>query len=270
LIKKLKQYKYHLKQLKDLFIDAYIELIINNNDELPELNRYEYGCFSQNGEDGIIDEIFDRIGITNKIFVEFGVGDGNENNTAYLLNKNWKGLWIEPDKNNYKYIKENNPFYKNISALKIENKFVTIENFESLLTKNNIQPEFDFLSIDIDGNDYWIWKSLENFKPRVVVIEYNSSFKPPTKWIMDYNPDHVFDKTNYFGASLSSLEELGRNKNYKLVACDITGTNAFFVRIDLINENFKHPFTTEFLYHPPRYFLSRSLGHKNKLGLFRN
>ena len=84
---------------------------------------------------------------------------------------------------------------------------------------------------------------------------------------MEYNPNHVFDKTNYFGASLASLEELGVNKNYKLVACDMTGTNAFFIRKNLVNDKFSSPFTPAFLYHPPRYFLSRSFGHKNKLGL---
>ena len=130
--------------------------------------------------------------------------------------------------------------------------------------------EFDLLSIDIDGNDYWVWQAVTHYKPRVVVIEYNALYGPSAPWIMEYNAAHCWDGTScYHGASLKSLETLGAGKGYRLVGCDITGMNAFFVREDLVKNLFEEPFTSENHYETPKYYgLSRKSGNQRRFGKF--
>mgnify|MGYP001127335787 FL=1 len=174
------------------------------------LENYGYRVYSQNDEDGIINEIFKRIGTTNKEFIEFGVQDGLECNSHYLLHKGWKGLWIEGSKNYHNKI--NNKFRPAIKKgmLKICNAFITKNNINSLIEKNafgNLEP--DFLSIDIDGNDWYIWNAITVINPRVVCIEYNGKFPPDYSWKQAYNEHHVWDGSDWQGASLKALEILG-------------------------------------------------------------
>ena len=130
---------------------------------------------------------------------------------------------------------------------------VTSANIEGLLEANGVPSEFDLLSIDIDGNDYWIWAAIQRWRPRVVVIEYNASFPPPRKWVMQENHAHRWNGTNYFGASLASLTALGRAKGYTLVATDSNGVNAFFVRDELVApDRFLDPIAA-YHFSPPRY-----------------
>jgi hypothetical protein len=130
---------------------------------------------------------------------------------------------------------------------------VTAQNIEDLLAANAVPAEFDVLSIDIDGNDYWVWSAIRRWRPRLVVIEYNAAYPPPRKWVMQLNPDHVWDGTTYYGASLTSLVNLGREKGYVLVATDSAGVNAFFVRADLVPPGrFLDP-TVHYHYSPPTY-----------------
>ncbi len=233
------------------------------------LNQFEYASFSQHGEDGIIDEIFRRIGLTNQYFVEFGVGDGTENNTANLLFKNWKGLWIEGSASFTKLINENIKRYVSDDNLTIVNSYTTAENIEELFSKSHVPAEFDLLSVDIDGNDFWVWKAIESFNPRVVVVEYNAFWGPSTNWVMPYNAEHAWDyKSVYFGASLKALQVLGEQKGYRLVACDMSGTNAFFVRNDLHSGKFGQECASEFNYEPARFFLQKQYGHKKKYKVF--
>lgn len=230
------------------------------------LNKHEYQVFSQNGEDGIISEIFNRIGTTNKYFIEFGVENGLECNSTNLLYKNWSGLWIE---GSTKYYKEVTTRFKDLidnGRLKIQNEFITAENIESLFDKASAPVELDLLSIDIDYNDYYVWKAIEKYKPRVVVIEYNSVFRPDTRFVVKYNATRMWDKSSYYGASLLALEKLGEEKGYCLVGCVFTGNNAFFVRKDLIGDLFEAPYTAENHYEPNRDFLLYKAGHpKNHL-----
>ena len=148
----------------------------------------------------------------------------------------WSGLWID---GNEKSIQEAVEKFKDYSV-KIFHRFITKENIEHTFKEAEVPVELDLLSIDIDGNDYWIWQQLKNYRARVVVIEYNAKFIPPVKWVMPYNPHHTFDGTSYFGASLQSLTELGNQMGYKLVVCDSMGVNAFFVREDLAQNKFTH------------------------------
>lgn len=110
---------------------------------------------------------------------------------------------------------------------------------------------FDLLSIDIDFNDYWVWKSIVDYSPRVVVIEFNSSIPPNESKVVPYDPNAQWDGTNFFGASLLALKHLGLEKGYTLVGCDSNGVNAFFCKSDLIS-NIKIKDIQD-LYRPPKY-----------------
>ncbi len=212
------------------------------------LDSFGYKVFSQNDEDGIINEIFNRIGTTNKMFIEFGVQDGMECNSHLLLLTGWKGLWIDGNKNDCEKI--NKTFKTSIlnNNLRIENAFITKDNINNIIKRNNIIGDIDFLSVDIDGNDYHILQSILDEKlinPRVICIEYNPLIPPSnnpddtsTDWIMEYKEDWVWKVDDCQGASLSAYYHLLKKYNYSLVGTGITGVNAFFVRKDLIQDKF--------------------------------
>ena len=138
------------------------------------LNQHEFRVYSQSGQDGIIQEIFRRIGSTNKVFVEFGVGAGGgfENNTTYLLANGWNGCWIEADSIACERIRRQMNHLIASGALQLLPARVTQETIIALFEQLNVPLEFDLLSIDIDSCDYWVWKKLSRYRPRVVVIEY--------------------------------------------------------------------------------------------------
>lgn len=230
------------------------------------LLRYGYKIFSQSDEDGIINEIFKRIDVTSRTFFEFGVGDGSENNTVNLLLSGWRGCWIECNESNVKKIKQNLLDFS--EQLTLLDSFVTVSNINSLFEQAGLPGEIDFLSIDIDSNDYWIWEAID-FTPRVVCIEYNATLRPPHSLAIKYDPNFQWQGTSYMGASLKALERLGTKKGYLLVGCNFTGNNAFFVRNDLVGEHFLSPFTAENHYEPPRYLTLRA-GHRAGIGTYVN
>ncbi len=223
---------------------------------------YGYKIYSQSDEDGILDEIFKRIGVTNKIFIEFGVGDGLENNTLALLFQNWHGLWIDASHKNTNKILRG--LKKTIAqgVLTVINSFITKDNINQLIASTIKDKEIDLLSVDIDGNDFHIISAINCISPRVIVVEYNAKYPPPVEYCMDYNPNHKWDQTDCFGASLKFLEVNLAKINFVLVGCSVSGLNAFFIRKDLISEQFSGPFSAENHYEPPRYFLSKwMVGH---------
>lgn len=244
--------KYY--RLKNILLHLERVLPILENQQLLQsrsINLYEKQISSQNGEDGIIEELFRRIGTTNKYFVEFGVENGLQCNTAYLaVYKNWSGLMIEGSDNLFPILESNYLFFPNI---KTAHQFITKDNIAKIFKEQGVPKDFDLLSIDIDGNDYWVWEALYKYNPRVVIIEYNASFAPPKKWVMEYNEKHVWDGTNYYGASLTSLAILSEKMGYALVGTDSRGVNAFFLRQDLISVSGFKKLTPEEAYHPPRY-----------------
>ena len=260
-------------RLTELQIDNYLLENLHKNpkyDSPKKLNRYEFKVFSQAGEDGIISEIFNRIGTTNKFFVEFGVGNGLENNSAYLLVKGWQGYWIEGSERFCKSIRQSFEDLIANQQLTLKNTFITGENIEDLFREGNVPTELDLLSIDIDGNDYWVWQAITNYRPRVVILEYNAIYPPESSWVMQYNPSHQWKYNSHMGSSLKALEKLGDQKGYKLVACSFSGVNAFFVREDLLADHFCSPFSAENHYEPARYFLcSQKAGHPRAFGKFK-
>lgn len=229
------------------------------------LERHGFKVYSQNDEDGIIEEIFNRIGETNKTFVEFGVQNGLESNGHYLLHKGWSGLWIE---GNETYVNEIGArFYPVLkdNRLKCVNAFITKDNINFHIAGSGMVGEIDLLSIDIDGNDYYVWEAVNVIRPRVVVIEYNAKFPPNHDWKMAYCENFVWDGSDWHGASLKALELLGRRLGYQLVGTNLSGVNAFFVRQELAGNLFISPATAEELYNPARYGRQRYInGHPAK------
>ena len=231
------------------------------------LERYGYKVYSPNDEDGILQEIFERIGTGTKKFVEFSVQDGLECNSHYLLHKGWTGLWLEGSGQFYQRIQEKFAAVIAQGQLKTDCVFITRENIDTVLEKNGEQGEIDFLSIDVDGNDYYIWEAISHITPRVVCIEYNGKLPPDCEWVMPYDGGHVWQGNDYFGASLKALEKLGRQKGYQLVGTNRTGVNAFFVRAELAQGKFPAPATAENVYNAPQYTKRHVTGHPSEFCL---
>lgn len=249
----------HIRTAQELF---YAQLMQDPRYQQPKrLQRFERQVFSQNGEDGIIQEIFNRIGAASQCFLEIGIGDGRETNTTWLLQKGWRGVWIEGDRNATQ--RATREFARHLSdrRLVLGTAFVTAENIAGLLDRAQFPGEFDLVSLDIDRNTFHLWQALGKLKPRVVVVEYNASIPPEQDWRVEYVPDRTWNGTNYYGASLKAFETLGKELGYCLVGCETAGANAFFVRQDLVGDHFADPFTSENHYEPPRYFLMRTVGH---------
>ncbi len=228
------------------------------------LNRYEGQVFSQNGEDGILQEIFRRIDKVERTFVEFGVGDGLENNTALLLLQGWKGLWIEGSGENIAAIHRNAAPYISGGALKVEHAMITAENIDELIGRAGFPRRIGLLSIDIDGNDYWVWKRIQTVKADVVVLEYNAMFPSSVEWVMPYNPQHLYRSDMWFGASLAAYFKLGTSLGYTPVACNLSGCNVFFV-LDEHAHLFPQLQTPEELYEPYRPHLGGRIGKARRL-----
>ena len=224
------------------------------------LLRYGFKVYSQSDEDGIIQEIFNRVGTRNRIFVEFGVESGIECNSVKLLVEGWRGLWLDGGTKHVAQIRTHFRTFIDDRRLTANEAFVVAENINSLLEQGGVTGEIDFLSIDIDNNDYWVWKEITAIKPRVVAIEYNATLRPPMSLVVPYDPERRWDGTNYFGASLEALVRLGRDKGYQIVGCNFSGANAFFVREDIAEDLFVEPATAEEHYEPPRYFFAMLRG----------
>lgn len=237
--------------------------------EPKALEAYGYKVYSQNDEDGIIHEIFRRIGVTNKTFVEFGVQNGLESNCHLLLFYGWRGLWIEGAA---AYCDEIRMRFRPViesEQLHLIQSMVTRENINSLLRQGQIVGEIDLLSVDIDGNDYHIWKAIDCIRPRVVITEYNGKFPPDLEWKQAYDGGHIWTGSDWHGASLKAFELLGREKGYSLVGTNLRGCNAFFVRDDLVGNRFLEPYTAEALYNPLRLRMEFIANHPAQFCLVR-
>jgi hypothetical protein len=190
---------------------------------MSSLNRYQKNYYSQSGEDGIIEKIFKVIGIKKGWCVEFGVWDGIYlSNTYHLVkDKKWNSVLIEANQKRYNQLVNN---LRGTNSICI-NSFIEASgknSLDNILSKTPIPVDFDLLSIDIDGNDYHIWKNLSKYKPKLVIIEFNPTIPLEVEYIQKYNP-RVGQ-----GSSLASLNRLAKINGYELVA--VTNTNAFFLR----------------------------------------
>lgn len=200
---------------------------------LHDLALFELRVFSQNGEDGVIAEIIRRVGAPGRFFVEIGAGDGIECNCAALAElAGWQGLFIEASDVETASLQRK---YGPSTRVQTLQAMVTTDNADALLAAQGVPVEPDVLSFDLDGGEYWLWQSLQRHRPRVVVAEYNASIAPGRRLVQprDKGP---WDRSDFYGASIDALVALGTEKGYRLVHCDLTGNNAFFVREDLPGE----------------------------------
>ncbi|MDB9937288.1 hypothetical protein OAD13_04470 [Candidatus Pelagibacter sp.] len=252
IIEKLFKFKNLNKQQNELKILTGLSLLEKKKD-INNINDNELKIFSQFGEDGIIDFLVKKINLQNKTFIEFGVEDYEESNTKFLLEaKNWRGLVFDSSQKFIDIIKKKDFYWRNnLIAVKA---FITAENIDNLIKQNFLHEEVGLMSIDIDGNDYWVWKAIETYKPAIVIIEYNARFGYKKSVSIPYKKD--FDRiaehhsSIYFGASLMALYKLGKEKGYSLVGTNTNGNNSFFIRDDFLkkNENLK-TYTPEQCFH---------------------
>lgn len=193
-----------------------------------DFDALERSLYAQGAEEAMLERIFERIEPSTRFCVDIGASDGLRNsNTALLLReRGWRGVLIEGSSYRFGRLREH---WGGVDGVRIVQAMVRSDDVEARLCEAGVPGEFDLLSIDIDGNDYWVWRAIERFRPKVVVIEYNPYYEPPRRWVMKENPAHEWDGSTYYGASLQSLHGLGKRKGYELLCCDRQGNNAFFV-----------------------------------------
>ena len=240
----------------------------NNKKNEDNISSYEFSIFSQWGDDGIIDYLVNNLDINNKSFIEFGVQDYTECNTKFLLmNKNWRGLIIDESANFIKKIKNSDIYWRyDLTAIK---SFITKNNINNIFKENNFVGPIGLLSIDIDGNDYWIWDSINCIDPEIVIIEYNSRLGLEKAITVPYRED--FERKNahysniYYGASLKALINLGKKKNYIFIGCNSAGNNAYFIKSSLENRIIKEIKIEQGFVHSKFRESRDENGHKNFL-----
>lgn len=203
--------------------------------DFAPLRDAEFKVFSQWGEDGIIQYLVSRMAVPEPYFVEFGVENYLEANTRFLLlNDNWSGLIMDGSEANMRFVRGEALYWRH--ELDAVAAFITVENINELLREHVPSADIGILSVDIDGNDYWVWRAVDAIQPRIVIAEYNSVFGPDLAVTIPYQPD--FNRTRahhsnlFWGASLSALCHLASQKGYAFVGSNSAGNNAFFVRED--------------------------------------
>jgi hypothetical protein len=197
-----------------------------------DLEDHAERFYSQGGEDGVLLRLFERLGTRNRFFVEFGAWDGlHLSNTANLRRHHgWSGLLMEGS--------------DRADGRLVRRELVDAENVEALFDQYGVPRDLDLLSIDIDGNDYWVWRAIERYRPRVVIVEYNVFFLPEMAKTIAYDAGHVWDKERYglyHGASLAAFHKLGRSKGYALAYTEPYCPNAIFVRESELPDGVKLP-----------------------------
>lgn len=206
--------------------------------ELKSINGFsdvEFSVFSQFGDDGIIQWLIHRLPGLSDTFVEFGVEDYQEANTRFLLvNDNWRGLVMDGSSRNVDAIKRDPISWRH--DLQSACAFVTVENIDQLLRQHGFEGDIGLLHIDIDGNDYWVWRAVTAARPAIAIIEYNSVFGADRAITVPYDPKFRTGtrfSNLYFGASLPALCDLAHSKGYDFVGSNSAGNNAYFVRSEL-------------------------------------
>jgi len=240
---------------------------------LDKINDFEYRITSQNNEDGIINHIFDKLKIDKLNFIEIGF-DYYQNNSIAILKKSNKGLFVDSDQKKVIILKKILRLFYPKTKVNVQNALVDIDNINQIKEQNfNDQEEIDFLSIDVDGIDYYLFKEI-NFKPKLICIEYNFWFGKDLNCALPYEKNYSLPSlSNYVGASLKALTELANSKGYHLIALDSACINAFFIRDDLkhnfeilkLEKSFKYPykFNREMIAEIKKKLLSKNLKYFN-------
>ena len=203
-----------------------------------DFRKVGFKVFSQFDEDGIIQYLINRLPIESKTFIEFGVENYEESNTRFLLlNDHWQGMVVDARASDIRYIQQDKIYWQ--YDLQAKCAWITREDINGLLSDAGFGKDVGLLSIDIDGNDYWIWEAIQSIRPLIVIVEYNSLFglRPiavPYKEDFERTDSHYSNL--YYGASLGALDHLAHKKGYLLLGSNVWGHNAFFVRSDIAGE----------------------------------
>jgi hypothetical protein len=213
--------------------------ILHQNKNIKSLHETEFKVFSQWGDDGIIQYLINYLDIDNKIFIEFGVEDYLESNTRFLLiNSNWSGLVMDGSESHISKIKKDEMYWKYDLIAKAA--FITAGNINQLIAEEKINGRIGLLHIDIDGNDYWIWKAIKVIEPIIVIVEFNSTFGCERAISIPYKSDFVRTTEHfsnlYAGSSIVSLCDLAEEKGYAFIGCNSAGNNAYFVKNEFLKD----------------------------------
>ena len=216
-----------------------VELSLQERGQIRCLQDLEFCVTSQFGDDGIIFELTKGVSPEDQRFIEFGVQDYSESNTRFLLeSKNWSGLVIDGDVDAMNALRTSPIFWKH--ELTSVGAFITRDTINELFRAHGFTGRIGLLSVDIDGNDYWVWEGIDSIDPYIVVAEYNSLFGPFHAVSIPYQADFVRQKAHfsgqYWGASLAALEHLATGKGYRLIGCNSAGNNAYFLKNSYLNE----------------------------------
>ena len=203
-----------------------------------DFRKVGFKVFSQWDEDGIIQYLINKLPIDHKTFIEFGVENFEESNSRFLMvNDNWQGMVLDASASDIRYIRQDKIFWQ--FDLQAECAWITRENINALLQSSGFDEDVGLLSIDIDGNDYWIWEAIESIRPRIVIVEYNSLFglRPvAVPYKKDFARTAAHYSNLYYGSSLGALQYLAGKKGYLLLGSNVWGHNAFFIRADIAGE----------------------------------
>lgn len=222
--------------------------------EVPSITETGFRVFSQFEEDGKLLFIFSVLGMTNKTFVEFGSDDGVNSNSANLyFHHGWTGLYMD---GNPKAIERGKRFFSkyphpHMHPPKFVCSYINRENINRLLFEAGMTGEIGLLSIDIDGNDYWVWDSIEIIKPQVVIIETHNEFGL-NDIVVPYDADYVYPGKHpvYHGASPTAMTKLAKKKGYRLVGANELGYNFIFIKNGLAEDLIPEVTPESLLHHP--------------------
>lgn len=225
------------------------KIVLKKSTNLDSINNYEYKITSQNNEDGIIEYLTNNISNPDQFFIEIGF-DFNEFNTLNLIQKKWNGTLIDGD--HLKCDKLNMCLKRKFfnQDLNVVNSFVDYENINYIINNITDKKNFDFFSLDTDGMDYWILKEI-NIKPKIICLEFNTWLGKNASLAIPQIKNFNYKSDMYYGASLKAFKNLLNTKGYKLVAIESSGNNAFFIRQDEFQIEFKElNIDTSFKYDP--------------------
>jgi len=211
---------------------------VQQREKVSSLADVEFSVFSQWGEDGIIDWLVHHNGAMPKSFIEFGVENYTESNTRFLLyHRNWRGLVLDGSKSNIAYVRNDAVYWRH--DLTATAAFITRENINGLFKEADFSGDIGILSVDIDGNDYWVWEAIDCVKPHFVIAEYNASFGDLQPLVIPYDPSFFRTRGHfsnlYFGASLPAFDHLAAKKGYARLGTNLAGNNVFYVRNDRLH-----------------------------------
>jgi hypothetical protein len=247
------------EQALQVLLTLHYQEMLHHQRPMPKFGNVQFRAYSQNGEDGILLYVFSVIGATNKQCVEICAGEGIQCNTANLIiNHGWEGLLLDGDEEN---IATGKAFYRRcrdtfMCIPKLVHAWITPYNINDILRYQGFTGEIDLLSLDLDSNDYWIWKALEVVQPRVIILEYQNAWGPDRRVTQRYVEDFRCENVELpaglprCGASLAAFVALGREKGYRLVGCERSCFNAIFIRQGIGEEYFPEVPASDCFDHP--------------------